>query len=204
MRLSILALLIVSMESQVSRAAEGSDFQIANVRSQILQILFTGALDKDLDILTSQREQIVAIRIDRQEELRVEVTKLQEGQTKGAEIATTIQQISAHVDEEAAKRISEVLLPHQERRWRQIAMQMMFAGDKSVALLLPDVASGLDLTTEQKEEMQRLFKEGEIERQEADKEIRRKREQKMLDTLSADQRDRWRNLFGKPFVFGKD
>jgi len=195
---------IIGCSATCANSADQFEHQIANARSQLLSILFSGALDKELDILDSQRAKLIEIESGRQELLRSEFMKLQEALNRGDKDKTSLQQINVNVDARISTEISGVLLPQQEHRWKQIGRQLMFGNDRSLAFLIPDVGATLGLSDDQTRELRQKFKDGERERREADVEIRKQREAKMLDILSVDQKAKWEELFGKPFLFGKE
>lgn len=112
--------LLVAFESYA--AAEERDIRSSFAESQILDILFNGALDKELDIVAEQKEQLRAIHRDRQTAIRDGLRAIQEARMKRTPDAAphSLIDVKSDIDRAALGSVIKVLLPHQVRRWKQI------------------------------------------------------------------------------------
>jgi Spy/CpxP family protein refolding chaperone len=105
------------------------------------------------------------------------------------------------LNDEYQAKIDEVLLPHQQKRLKQIMMQQRGRGRSGLAGALSDdgLAKELNITASQKEEMQRVAEEARREMEEKVAQLRKEMEDKILGVLDAEQRDKYRELVGEPF-----
>lgn len=195
---SVIALLCVF--GLCSNCAAQDQMSAQRAYSHFIEMLLGGVLDKELDILDSQRSKLVEIRRERQNATRDQYKAFEQlTEEERRQSPKSLRQLVGEVDKNIIPKVQLVLLPHQESRGKQIALQMIFRPDKSRSLLTDEMAEKLKLDDGQSKEIQRIFAEGEREREEADKRIKEKREKQLLQVLSPQQRKEWVEAFGDPF-----
>jgi hypothetical protein len=197
LRVSACTVLCASITSIVA-GADGPD--IRHVQSRMMDILLSGALNKELELIDSQIGRLKEIRDERKNSIRTEILRLNDELSKGRskDGSQLMQKAITDVDKAALDRIRDVLLPFQEQRWNQLALHFVFSEDKAAAFFTPQVDGVLSLTESQKAHLREAFSQGERELKQADMEIRRKRLERMVDMLTPEQREKWLSSFGKP------
>jgi Spy/CpxP family protein refolding chaperone len=117
-------------------------------------------------------------------------------------------------EEMMLKAIKDILTPAQEKRLEELTLQWM----GPPALLLPDVAKKVGLTTQQQQKIRELeqahsqkaretFQRGRNNPQEREKmlqqwvKLRKELDTKILALLTPAQKQKWQSLLGKPFTF---
>jgi Spy/CpxP family protein refolding chaperone len=114
----------------------------------------------------------------------------------------------AQIAKENEQLLKDTLKPEQAKRLREISLQL--AGP--AALHDPEVAKALNLTGEQKEKLRGIEEEARRERRElfqagGDREERRKKaeelrkanREKVMNLLTPEQKEKWKELTGEPF-----
>jgi len=95
------------------------------------------------------------------------------------------------------KKADEILLPHQKDRLKQIEVQSRLRfGNSSDA-----VADALKLTDDQKEALKKKEQEISGDMQKELTKVREKYRDKLLETLTPEQRAEWKKLVGNPVEF---
>ncbi len=153
-----------------------------------LMLLNDENVQKDLEIVDSQKEKLQAVQEKIREEFR---TMFQGGERPDREA------IQAKM-EGFQKEVNDVLLPHQRDRLKQIEVQsrLRFGGNASIG----DV---LELSDEEKEKLREKDRELSTEMNKEISKIRDKYREKLLETLSPDQRAKFKQLMGNPIEFGQ-
>ncbi len=151
-----------------------------------LMLLNDENVQKDLEIVESQKEKLEAV----QEKIREEFSNLFRGGERPDREA-----IQAKM-EGFQKEVTEILLPHQRDRLKQIEAQsrMRFGGNASIG----DV---LELSDEDKEKLREKDRELSAEMNKEIAKIRDKYRDKLLETLSPEQRAKFKALVGNPIEF---
>ena len=199
-----LCLLAVPALGQAVVAQGGGAYQAyANPLGQSLQYLWGPQMEKELDIVDSQREALTKIRTDVMTKMRTlydtNIPDQQERMKKYNEASKTL-------GEETEKKVLDVLLPHQIKRLKQIALQMQLQQTgygMSAAFQNSQVAEDLKITDEQKAQLVEKQKEVAKEMQEKTqafyKQLQEESREKMLSVLTTAQRKKLEELTGEKF-----
>ena len=175
----------------------------ANPLGQSLQWLWGPQMEKELDIVDSQREALTKLRNDVYTKMRtlydMSIPDQQERMKKYQESAKAL-------GEETEKKVQDILLPHQLKRIKQIALQMQLqsAGYGAAAAFSSDqLAEELNITDEQKTQLQEKQKEVAKEMQEKTqafyKQLQEESREKVLAVLTPAQRKKLEELLGEKF-----
>lgn len=167
-------------------------------QTRSLELLFTGFLDKELEIIPEQQRVLSEIEARRKESIRSAFDSQVKGETRNESVKRVAESTSS-LNREALEEINDVLLPHQQNRWRQIGLQLTFQNETSRALLTAEFAKKLEITQEQRQALQDTFKAGERDLEEAMRLAREQRDAKMMQVLTPKQRTEFNSVFGKPF-----
>jgi Spy/CpxP family protein refolding chaperone len=203
-----LAMLIGAIPAVRGQAVVGQPgaggYQISsNPLGQSLPFLWGPQMEKELDIVDTQREALTKIRTDATAKLRTlydtSIPDQQERMKKYNEASKAL-------GEETEKKVLEVLLPHQIKRLKQIALQMQLQQTgygMSAAFQNSQVAEDLKITDEQKAQLVEKQKEVAKEMQEKTqafyKQLQEESREKMLSVLTPAQRRKLEELTGERF-----
>ncbi|WP_425617701.1 hypothetical protein NA78x_001384 [Anatilimnocola sp. NA78] len=176
--------------------------QTATPFGQSLQWLVGPQMEKELDIVPDQRDAIQKLRVESQAKIRklydLSIADPQERMKKYNEAAKALA-------EETDKKVADILLPHQLKRLKQIAFQMQFQqGAYGANPLTGDqLASELNITEEQKVQLQEAQKKALQEMQEKTqafyKQLQEEQREKILSVLTPEQRRKLEELTGEQF-----
>jgi len=185
-------------------AAAGSGWAYANPMGQSLQYLLYPQIQSELDLLPDQKAALDKIRADM-------TARLQDAYKEFKDVAPMERQakyleVYGRIGADTDKRVAEVLLPHQTKRIRQIALQMRLANSgygSATALNSDDVAKELNITPDQIEALKKRETELRQEIQEKTREFYKKlteeSREKLLSVLTAAQREKLNELQGEKF-----
>jgi Spy/CpxP family protein refolding chaperone len=147
-------------------------------------------VQKDLEILDSQKEKLASLRDKIGEEMRA----LFQGGNGGGQDA---REKMREKMEGFQKEMSDILLPHQRDRLKQIGVQSRLRfGSTSNA-----IGDALELSDEDKKKLADKDKELTVEMNKEIAKIREKYRDKLLDVLGPDQKAKWKQLVGNPIEF---
>ena len=208
-RLSFTPLLLVCLVAANARAQAvvqpvGGAYPAAyaNPLGQSLQWLWSPQMEKELDIVDTQREALTKVRNEAMTKMRslydMNIADPQERMKKYNESAKTL-------GEETEKKVQDILLPHQVKRIKQIALQMQLqsAGYGGAAAFQNELAEELKITDEQKTQLQEKQKEVAKEMQEKTqafyKQLQEESREKLLSVLTPAQRRKLEELTGEKF-----
>lgn len=156
-----------------------------------MMILRNEQIQKELEIVDDQLQELEAIG----EEMRDSFQGFRE--MSEDERADRMREITADFE----KRVNEVLLPHQQKRLKQITSQFQTRGREGVAGALTEgnLADELKITDEQREKLRKVGEEARAEMEEKTRKLREEMELKILDVLTDEQRRQYKELMGEPF-----
>lgn len=156
-----------------------------------MMILRNEQIQKELEIVDDQLKDLEAIG----EEMRESFQGLRD--LSQEERDEKFREINKQFEE----RLNEVLLPHQQKRLKQISAQFSSRGPNGVAGTLTEgnLAEELKITDEQKEKLRSVGEEARAEMEEKTKKIRAEMEEKILAVLTEEQRKQYKELVGEPF-----
>jgi Spy/CpxP family protein refolding chaperone len=160
---------------------------------QSLMLLGDENVQKDLEIVDSQKEKLDALR----DRVRDEMRALFQGGGGGDREA--MREKMQEKMTELQKEADQILLPHQRERLKQISIQSRLRfGNTSDA-----VGNALQLTDEQKEALRTKERQVNAEMQKEITKIRDKYRDQLLEVLTPEQRAKWKELVGTPIEFGQ-
>jgi Spy/CpxP family protein refolding chaperone len=156
-----------------------------------MMLMRSEQIQKELEIVDDQLEELEAIGEDMRDSFQgLRDMSQEERETKMREIA-----------QEYEKRVNEVLLPHQQKRLKQITVQFSSRGREGIAGSLTDgdLAKELKITDEQKEKLRKAGEEARTEMEEKMRKFRSEMEEKILAVLTDEQRRQYKEMIGEPF-----
>ena len=179
-----------------------------------LMYLRSEQVQKELNLTEEQKEKAQALGERLREQMRERFSGMRDlSEEQRRERFQEMQQDAAKRAEEMRKEVAGILKPEQLKRLRQIELQQQGAA----ALMRPEVAENLGLTADQKEKleqigrssrekMQELFQGGR-ERSEEQRgqarekvqQLRQEGEKEAMAVLTAEQKEKLRDMMGKPF-----
>jgi Spy/CpxP family protein refolding chaperone len=153
-----------------------------------LMLLNDENVQKDLELLDTQKEKLTDLR----ERIGEEMRSLFQGGA-GGDARDRIREKM----ESFQKEVDGILLPHQRDRLKQIGVQSRLRfGSTSNA-----VAEALELSEEDKKKLEDKDRELTVEMNKEIAKIREKYRDKLLDVLGPEQKVKWKQLVGNPVEF---
>ncbi len=161
-------------------------------------------VQKDLDLSEDQIDQLKKL----QDEVRSTMMNMFQGMQPGRgedprrmfeEMQEKAQETLKGFEED----IDEILLPHQTKRLKQISVQSQSRGrGVGGSLLSETIRNDLKISREQEQKLRETAEQLEKELQEKIVKLRREAMNKLLDQLTPEQREKYRELVGDPIEFG--
>jgi hypothetical protein len=196
---------VVGAQVVQDQRAQATQYQYANPMGQSLGWLYMTQIQKELEVLPEQREQIDQLRTEVNGKLSELYKSLNEGDR--TEWQKKYYEASKELGEETEKKVRQILLPHQINRLKQIALQMKLAsagyGSAYALTTDSDVADELEISEEQKAELRDKEKELQAEirtkTQEFYKQLNEEAREKLLSVLTPAQRQKLDRLIGDKF-----
>ncbi len=159
-----------------------------------MMLLRSEQVQKALEIVDDQVEQIDEIGNEMRDAMRDAFQNFRDMSDEERQKKMT------ELNEDFQAKVDEILLPHQQKRLKQIALQQRTRGMNGIAGALDgDLAKELKITSAQKEEMQKVAEEARKEMEEKIVQLRKDMEDKVLSVLDSDQREKFQELVGEPF-----
>jgi Spy/CpxP family protein refolding chaperone len=153
---------------------------------------------KELELLEDQLQKLEKLAESRREKVRQAFSGA-EGSSREERFQKMRQQLQK-LQQETDREIGEVLLPHQMKRLRQLALQLRLRGGAQ-ALLNDRTTEELGLSAEQKENLQKKAAEVEEQLRKKYAELRKQAQDEILRSLTPAQQAKWKELVGDPFEF---
>lgn len=191
----------VIVQRGVEVGAPGQWQPYANPMGSSLGLIWGEQMEKELEIVPDQKEALNKLRNDTMAKMRnlydMSIADPQERMKKYTEASQAL-------GAETEKKVQEILLPHQIRRIKQIALQMQM---QSVGYggggLQGQLADDLKITDAQKTQLQDKQKEVQKEMQEKTqafyKQLQDESREKLLSVLTPEQREKLKELLGEKF-----
>ena len=183
--------------------------QWSSPQGQSLYLLLTPQMQKELEIVPEQLEQLQKISKKSQAELSEGYKKLQD--VPAEERQAKYMELYRDLGEATEKEVRDVLLPMQIKRLRQIALQtklQQMQWGASSTLMADELVAELGVTDEQKVKFAETEKEirAEIQKktQEFYKQLQEESRAKLLDVLTPDQRRKLEGLTGPKYEWKVD
>ena len=156
---------------------------------------------KELELVDDQVEQIQEIGNGIGEKMRERFQELRN--LPDDERREAFGSIAEEIQEEIEKELSDVLLPHQMKRLKQIQMQQSLRGGGANGLTRGPLADELGITEEQIEELREKAEEVQEELQEEIRKLQEEAREEILTVLTPAQRRKYKELIGEPFEFSR-
>jgi type VI protein secretion system component VasK len=114
-----------------------------------------------------------------------------------------MRELSQKAQQDLEAEIGKILLPHQMKRAKQLAVQLRLRG--GVRSMLGDqVAQDLSLTEDQKEKLRAKSEQLEEQLRKKLAELRSQAQNELLQELTPAQRAKWKEMVGEPFEFQRE
>ncbi len=156
-----------------------------------MMIMRSEQIQKELEIVDDQLKELEAIGEDMRESFQGFRDMSQEDRD------AKMRDINKQFEE----RLNEVLLPHQQKRLKQISAQFSSRGPNGFAGSLTEgnLADELKITDEQKAKLKTVGEEARADMDAKTKKIRAEMEEKILAVLTEEQRKQYKEMVGEPF-----
>jgi len=184
---------------------QGRGFRGMMGGGSILWLLQNEQIQKELDLVPEQLEQLQALAEKRRQRRRPDWSGFrdlteEQRRERFAKMREEMQQRQA----ESTKEVEGVLLRHQVERLRQIQLQMQVQrGGTTGALSSDQVVQLLGITEEQLEKLREVRADVEKEMQEKMAEVREEARQKLLQVLTPEQRKKLEKALGEKFTLDR-
>jgi Spy/CpxP family protein refolding chaperone len=153
---------------------------------------------KELELLEDQVEKLQKLAEARGGQMRDVLAGLQD--LSEEERREKIRERMEKAQAETEKQIGEVLLPHQMKRLKQLAVQMRLRFGAR-AMLEGSVAEQLGLTEDQKEKLRAKSEQLEEALRKKMAELRQQAQDELVKTLTPDQQAKFKEMVGDGFAF---
>ncbi|HEY1379114.1 MAG TPA: hypothetical protein VGF55_20095 [Gemmataceae bacterium] len=175
-----------------------------------LMMLNNEAVQKELKVTDEQKEKLKTFVEEQGPKMREKMQGLFQG---GGGDREKVAEKMAEINAEATKALadSKILSSDQLKRFKQIELQSQLRTQGPAVFLSADVEKTLKLTDDQKEKLKNLAGEQRKDMQELRqggfnqesmqkmRTINKEYTTKAMDTLTADQKAKWKDLTGEPF-----
>jgi len=205
--LSLFVLLPTAVLAQGGTRQIGNPWQ-SNPVAQAVYWLGNEQMLKELDILPDQKEKLDKIRSEMQKKTTDAYSSIDFKDVKPEDRTAKYYEVINKVNDEVAKDVEKVLLPHQIKRLKQIMMQTRLASagygyGGAAALGQEDIAQELGITDQQREELKKAEEEvrAEVQKktQEFYKKLQEEAREKLYKVLTPAQRKKLEDLQGEKF-----
>ena len=165
----------------------GDDFSMLSNRS----------VQKDLELVGDQLEQIRDVQREFSKKMRDAVGDLSKGGFDHSRIED-LKQTIADMQQRKKDEINNLLLPHQQKRLQQVALQMKMK-NRGTAKAIAQIADDLGLTEEQVDKMKVRAKELAAEIEAKTKKLKADAKEELLGMLSNSQRKKLTEMIGDEY-----
>ena len=158
------------------------------------------SVQKDLELVDDQIQQIKDVNADFSARIQDQVSELR-GDNGSFDIARAkeLGELVRKLKEQQKTEIDNLLLPHQQERLQQVALQMQMKAMGTARALASKLAEELDITDEQKDRLKQRQQELQEEMQKKISEMRENMQKELLQELTPQQRDKLQELTGADF-----
>jgi Spy/CpxP family protein refolding chaperone len=166
----------------------------------ITGLLQTNEVQKEIELMDDQRQELDAIAEEMRGELRGMFQGM--GELSPEERRARFDEIrsrAAELQTKAEGKVQQVLLPHQFDRLKQIDLQTRIQRGGAAALSEGEMAEKLGLTEAQQEQLRERSAEVQQELQEKIRQLRLEARGKLMDVLSPEQRAKLETMLGEDF-----
>lgn len=193
------AMLPVLNDLALGRPIGKTATQYGGSGSPVMTLLADKRIRQELEVVDDQVSEIQRLNRELQERLSIEVRSLD--LTNPAQVVATIRNIT----ETAQSKMENVILPHQLDRLKQLGIRDQMNRQGVLGALMSDpLASELEITDEQMDELQQSAKAIETELAREIEELKIEARKKMFATLNRTQQQKLDDLIGDEFRFRSD
>jgi hypothetical protein len=161
-----------------------------------LGMLAIAQLQEDLELIDDQKAKLDSLRADLKEKRRTLYGDLKS--VDPVKLGPMLKSSESLLLEDVNSRLTEILLPHQIERLKQLRLQMQMRNQGVGSLMGQELSNALGLSDEQKKKLAEKQKEAEKKLREKIEEIRRQLQQEILtDVLTPTQRGQLTRLIGR-------
>lgn len=189
---------------------EGAFFMTGDTMGGPLPMAFGGgdsfamlsnpSVQKDLELVEDQIQQIKDVNADFSARIQDQIGGLQ-GENGGFDLARAkeLGELVKKLKEQQKAEIDNLLLPHQQDRLQQVALQMQMQAMGAARALSSKLAEELGITDEQKDRLKKRQKELQEEMEKKIAKMREDVKQELLQELTSQQREKLKELTGAEF-----
>lgn len=202
MALPVLALLGMSFFALDSVEAQRGRGMFGGGGDSLLNLLMNENVQKELDFIDDQAEQVEELQQEFREEMRFMFEDMRNGGGDRNEMFQQMREKMGELNKDFNSKAEELLIDDQLKRLKQLQNQSRMNGGVERALQNESFREELDITDEQMEE---LREKAEEVREWINKEVAKIREEgqkKVLSVLTSEQQDRIKEMVGESFDFG--
>ncbi len=158
------------------------------------------SVQKDLELVDDQIQQIKDVNADFSARIQDQVRELHRGNgsfdiARAKELGELVRKLKQQQKTE----IDNLLLPHQQERLQQVALQMQMKAMGTARALASKLAEELDITDDQKDRLKQRQQELQEEMQQKISEMRENMQKELLQELTPQQRKKLKELTGAQF-----
>ena len=162
-------------------------------------LLSNPSVQKDLELVEDQLDRIRQVNNDFSKQIKDKMGLFKGGDGFTMDKAKDISEVIQNLKQEQQEEINNILLPHQQDRLKQVALQMQMKGMGTASTLTRKLAEKLGLSEEQIEELKKKNKELQEEIKRKTAELKAKANDSLLEVLTSEQREMLEDMTGKKF-----
>ncbi len=166
---------------------------------ELLDLLARQDVRSELELISDQLDQLTKLQRASRRMLRERFVTLRVGGVEG--VRERIRQMSTELRRQLDDSLSQILLPHQMQRLRQLQIQHRLRGGRAEVLLSAEVAKRLGITEDQERALRQKGRQLEIELERQVSAWRAAAQKQLMAVLTSDQREKLGELIGQPFRF---
>ena len=198
------------MAVDASDMGEGAFFMTGDTMGGPLPMAFGGgdsfsmlnnpSVQKDLELVEDQIQQIKDVNADFSGRIQDQIGGLR-GENGGFDLARAkeLGELVRKLKEQQKVEIDNLLLPHQQDRLQQVALQMQMQTMGAARALSSKLAEELGITDEQKDRLKKRQKELQQEMEKKIAKMREDTKKQLLQELTPEQREKLKQLTGAEF-----
>ncbi len=167
--------------------------------SDSFALLNNSSIQKDLELVDDQMESIRAVQTEFGKKIRDQIGDISKGNFDPSRMSG-LKEVIAEIQAQKKEEINKLLLPHQQDRLRQVALQMkMKSRGTSSALTSDEVAEELGITGEQIEKLKERAKKLQKEIEEKTKQLKEDAKQELIGILTPSQQKKLKEMIGDEY-----
>lgn len=177
----------------------------ADISGSRFSMLNDSSVQKDLQLVDDQLKQIEEINAEFREKMKEKMSGLhgEDGKFQ-PDLAKDFTSFINDMQKQQEERISNLLLPHQLDRLKQVSRQTKMSRLGAEQALTKHLAEELGISPEQKSRIQKKSKQLQEDLVKKIAELKAKAKEELLQELSKDQRKKLEDLLGDEFVVKKE